>query len=157
MNNIYKTYYQSEIGIIEITGTEEGIISILYVDEVDDLDTEEKISECLKGCYVQIDEYFTGKRKEFSLNLLPSGTDFQLKVWESLREISYGKTVSYKDIADSIGNTKAVRAVGSANGKNKISIVIPCHRVIGSNGTLTGYAGGLWRKKWLLEHEENCS
>ena len=107
----------------------------------------------LAECYNQLDEYFKGKRHEFTFPYQLEGTSFQKMVWNALNEIPYSKTWSYKEIALSIGNEKAVRAVGSANGKNKLSIVIPCHRVIGSNGTLTGYAGGLWRKEWLLHHE----
>ncbi|MEE8416616.1 MAG: methylated-DNA--[protein]-cysteine S-methyltransferase [Desulfobacterales bacterium] len=108
---------------------------------------------CLKACLKQIDEYFKGKRKEFLLNLEPLGTNFQKRVWQQLRKISFGETVSYGDIANAIDNPNACRAVGNANRINPICIIIPCHRVIGSDGSLTGYGGGLWRKEWLLEHE----
>ena len=151
MNKIYKTYYESEIGILEISGNAEGIVSIIYVDEVPEVI---EVPVCLEKCLRQIDEYFKGKRMEFTLDLLPQGTDFQLNIWGKLREIPFGKTVSYADIAQAAGNKKAVRAVGGANGRNRINIVIPCHRVIGKNGTLTGYGGGLWRKEWLLNHEK---
>ena len=147
----YKTYYRSEIGLIEILGTENAILSVGFVDDKS-LDNFE-IHPCLEECVEQIDEYFRGERKEFSMNLQLQGTDFQKKVWSQLMKISFGETLSYKDIAASIGNKKAVRAVGNANGKNKIAIIIPCHRVIGSNGRLVGYASGVWRKKWLLLHE----
>lgn len=150
--NKYTAVYKSEIGLIEMTGMEDGILSVSFVDKADESYSME-VPECLKECYKQMDEYFKGQRKEFSVNLLLKGTDFQNAVWSSLKEIPYGKTVSYRDIAESVGNEKAVRAVGGANNKNKIAIIIPCHRVIGSNGSLTGYAGELWRKEWLLKHE----
>lgn len=153
MDKVFRAYYRSEIGTVEIAGTEEGILSIKAVEE---MEGPSEIPPCLQECYKQLDEYFKGKRKDFSLNLLPQGTDFQKKVWSQLEEIPYGKKASYRDIACNIGNPKAVRAVGGANGKNPLWIVVPCHRVIGSSGELTGYAGGLWRKKWLLEHEERC-
>ncbi|MBU3160256.1 methylated-DNA--[protein]-cysteine S-methyltransferase [Clostridium frigoris] len=108
----------------------------------------------LKGANRQLQEYFSGKRKVFDLPLAPSGTEFQQKVWHALREIPYGKTNSYKDIAKNIGNIKAARAVGMANNKNPILIFIPCHRVIGSNGKLVGYAGGLDVKEKLLNIEK---
>jgi methylated-DNA-[protein]-cysteine S-methyltransferase len=148
----YSAYYNSQIGVIEITSSEKGILSLDFADKAGG-NTE--LPECLNDCLLQLDEYFKGKRKEFSVEILPSGTDFQMKVWEKLREIPYGKTASYADIAEAAGNRKAVRAVGGANNKNKIAIIIPCHRVIGSNGSLTGYAGELWRKEWLLNHEKN--
>jgi methylated-DNA-[protein]-cysteine S-methyltransferase len=149
--NIYKAYYESPIGIIEVSGSEEGIISIIFVDNIID---ENEYPESIKECIDQLDEYFQGKRKNFEIKLIVEGTDFQKKVWRELTSIPYGKTASYKDIAREIGNEKAVRAVGSTNGKNPVSIIVPCHRVIGANGKLTGYAGGLWRKEWLLQHEE---
>lgn len=102
---------------------------------------------------MQLQEYFEGKRTDFDLKLNPQGTEFQQKVWKSLLEIPYGKTVSYMDQTKKIGDVKAIRAVASANGKNPLWIAVPCHRVIGTNGSLTGYAGEIWRKKWLLEHE----
>ncbi len=102
-----------------------------------------------------MDEYFNKKRKKFDLPLQPQGTNFQKAVWDALLEVPYGTTVSYFDIAKKVDNPKAVRAAGGANGKNPITIIIPCHRIIGSNGKLVGYGGGLWRKKWLLQHEQN--
>lgn len=152
----YKTYYKSEIGLIEIIGTENGILSVGFVEEKSKNSFE--IHRCLAECIEQIDEYFSGKRREFSVNLQLQGTDFQKKVWSQLMKIPFGETLSYKDVAASIGNEKAVRAVGNANGRNKIAIIIPCHRVIGSNGKLIGYASGVWRKEWLLLHERRvCS
>jgi len=152
----YKTYYKSEIGLIEIIGTESGILSVHFMEEKSKNSFE--IHPCLEECIEQIDEYFRGKRREFSINLQLQGTDFQKKVWSQLMKIPFGETLSYKDVAASIGNEKAVRAVGNANGRNKIAIIIPCHRVIGSNGKLIGYASGVWRKEWLLLHEKRvCS
>lgn len=152
MRKEYKAYYKSEIGIVEITSSEDAVLSIYFVDK--EGETVE-MPEILKEAYNQIDEYFKGKRKKFNLKLSFEGTDFQNRVWNELTKIPYGQVVSYKDIAIAVGNEKAVRAVGTTNGKNKISIVVPCHRVIGSNGKLTGYAGGLHRKEWLLNHEKN--
>lgn len=107
----------------------------------------------LKPAVDQLAEYFEGKRTHFELKLNPEGTEFQKKVWKKLEEIPFGKTISYQQIANQLGDPKVIRAAASANGKNPIAIIIPCHRVIGSDGSLTGYAGGLHRKKWLLEHE----
>ena len=101
----------------------------------------------------QLQEYFIGKRTEFTFKLNPKGTEFQKKVWQELLQIPFGKTCSYLELSKKLGDVKAIRAVASANGKNPLWIVVPCHRVIGTDGSLTGYAGGLWRKKWLLEHE----
>ena len=111
------------------------------------------IPECLRECVQQLKEYFKGERTNFNLLLNPQGTKFQKLVWQELCDIEYGKTISYLVQSKQIGDIKAVRAVAAANGKNPISIVIPCHRVIGSDGSLTGYAGGVWRKKWLLDYE----
>jgi methylated-DNA-[protein]-cysteine S-methyltransferase len=151
MNKTHKAYYQSEIGLIEVIGNEEGILSLDFLEEgsMDNSETH----PCLEQCVEQLDEYFRGTRRDFSLNVMLQGTVFQKNVWSQLMKIPFGETVSYKYIASSIGNTKAVRAVGNANGKNRIAIIIPCHRVIGSNGTLVGYASGVWRKEWLLKHE----
>lgn len=156
MTKLYKLDYESPIGVIEIIGTHEAIISIMFSEEnsiVNLLQLETPL--VLEECYNQLDEYFKGNRQRFTFPYQFEGTDFQKTVWNALIDIPYAKTTSYKDIAVSIGNAKAIRAVGSANGQNKLSIVIPCHRVISSNGKLTGYAGGLWRKEWLLQHENS--
>jgi len=126
----HKAYYRSEIGLIEIIGAENGILSVGFVEEKSMNGLE--IHPCLEECIAQIDEYFRAERKEFTVNLQLQGTDFQKKVWSQLLKIPFGQTVSYKDIAASVGDQKAVRAVGNANGKNRIAIIIPCHRVIGS-------------------------
>ncbi|GGH87794.1 methylated-DNA-[protein]-cysteine S-methyltransferase [Pullulanibacillus pueri] len=154
MNTLYKTDYPSQLGIIEIVGSEKAVHSILFSDREQVLHPlTEGTPGVLVDCVHQLHGYFNGQRRQFTFPYTFEGTHFQKKVWQALTHIPYAQTVSYKDIAVSIGNEKAVRAVGSANGKNKLSIVIPCHRIIGADGTLTGYAGGLWRKEWLLEHE----
>ncbi len=150
-----KVDYSSPVGIIEIIGTEEAIIAILYTDsDVVHTGLTDTTFPVVRNCYNEQDEYFNGTRKEFTVPFRNTGTEFRHSVWRALTDIPYAQTASYRDIASSIGNEKAVRAVGTANGKNKLSILIPCHRIIGSNGTLTGYAGGLWRKEWLLAHEQ---
>ena len=148
---IYITHYQSPIGTVEIEGTQEGIVALNFVDRPHTGDDE--LPGILKGCVKQIDEYFSGRRKTFSLKLSLHGTEFQNSVWHRLVTIPYGQTHSYGEFAAAIGKPAACRAVGNANGKNPISIIVPCHRLIGSDGSLTGYGGGLWRKEWLLKHE----
>lgn len=142
---------KSPLGFTKIIGDEDGITSITI------LNSEEKITDVipteLEDCVIQLNEYFEGTRKQFDLKLSLEGTSFQKKVWKQLEEIPYGKTISYLDLSKQLGDVKAIRAVANANGKNPLWIIVPCHRVIGSNGSLTGYAGGLHRKKWLLEHE----
>jgi methylated-DNA-[protein]-cysteine S-methyltransferase len=144
------TCIQSPVGTIEISGSENGIRSIMFLDSKFE---PAPIPACLKDCVNQLTEYFDGKRKQFELTIDPSGTDFQLKVWEKLQQIPFGKAISYLELARMTGSETNTRAVGNANGKNKINIVVPCHRVIGSNGKLTGYGGGLWRKEILLKFE----
>ena len=152
MQQLYKTYYDAPIGILEIMGTEQRITGVHFVEKKSDPDPA--IPVTLKDCCRQLYEYFAGDRKEFSIKLQLEGTNFQKKVWNQLMKIPYGRTASYKDIAAAIKNEKAVRAVGSANGRNNIAIIIPCHRVIAHDGTLGGYGGGLWKKEWLLDHEK---
>ena len=147
----FKAYYKSPLGPIEIIGNQDSILSLDFVEEIQPNDGE--LTFCVKECLKQLDEYFKGERREFFLNLQPAGTEFQKSVWRQLEEIPYGKTTSYGKIADVIGKPNASRAVGSANGKNPIAIIVPCHRVIGSDGSLTGYGGGLWRKRWLIGFE----
>ncbi|MEO8534474.1 MAG: methylated-DNA--[protein]-cysteine S-methyltransferase [Flavobacterium sp.] len=143
-------YIESPLGITTIIGDENGV-SVISVTKDGEVSAE--IPEILQEAVDQLQEYFEGKRTDFTFRLNPKGTEFQQKVWKSLLEIPYGKTVSYMDQTKKLGDIKAIRAVASANGKNPLWIVVPCHRVIGTNGSLTGYAGGIWRKKWLLEHE----
>jgi methylated-DNA-[protein]-cysteine S-methyltransferase len=167
----YTTYYKTPIGIAEIIGDENGIQSISVKDEetfstndrdfsttlrlssVQTLEMTKSTHQSLQDCVQQLDEYFQGVRTHFDLKLNPQGTEFQKQVWNELLNIPFGKTRSYLEQTKRIGDPKAIRAVASANGKNPIWIVIPCHRVIGSDGSLTGYAGGVWRKKRLLDHE----
>ncbi|WP_017416645.1 methylated-DNA--[protein]-cysteine S-methyltransferase [Clostridium tunisiense] len=150
----YKLHYESPIGIIEIEGSSDAISSIMFVEENEKMNLiQVETPTVLVECYNQLEEYFKGSRFDFTFPYEFGGTEFQKTVWQALTQIPYGETVAYQHIARLIENEKAVRAVGSANGKNKLSIVIPCHRIIGSNGKLTGYAGGLWRKEWLLNHE----
>ncbi|MBN3554506.1 methylated-DNA--[protein]-cysteine S-methyltransferase [Fictibacillus nanhaiensis] len=154
MNKNYKVELKSPIGVIEILGTKTVVQSILFVDREKAVEDQEDIPSVLLDCRDQLLEYFNGKRQTFTFPFKSSGTPFQHTVWNSLIDIPFAETASYRDIAISLQNEKAVRAVGNANGKNKLSIVVPCHRIIGSSGKLTGYAGGLWRKEWLLHHEK---
>ncbi|MEY8756001.1 methylated-DNA--[protein]-cysteine S-methyltransferase [Peribacillus frigoritolerans] len=156
MSELYKLDYESPIGVIEISGTNDAICSIMFAESDIKVNImQEQTPKVLAECFSQLDEYFKGERREFTFPYILEGTNFQKNVWNALTGILYANTGSYKNIAVSIGNEKAIRAVGSANGRNKLSIVIPCHRIIGSNGKLTGSAGGLWRKEWLLQHERN--
>jgi len=143
--------YKTPVGIARIT-EEDGFISRIHITD-DDMEADEPQTEVLKLAVKQLDEYFAGERKNFELPLKQPGTLFQQEVWENLMQIEYGKTISYNQLSLRMGNPLAIRAIASANGKNNLWIVVPCHRVIGSDGSLTGYAGGLWRKQWLLEHE----
>lgn len=143
-------YIKTPLGITKILGDENGISVISVSDEGEISDT---IPVVLQEAVWQLNDYFEGKRIDFTFKLNPSGTDFQQKVWKGLLEIPFGKTISYLELSKQLGDVKAIRAVASANGKNPLWIVVPCHRVVGTDGSLTGYAGGLWRKKWLLEHE----
>ena len=142
---------ETPLGIAKIIGDENGIASVSILnsnEQVSDIIPEE-----LQDCVYQLRDYFQGERENFSLKLNPKGTEFQKKVWEELQTIPYGKTMSYLYLSQQLGDVKAIRAVANANGKNPLWIIVPCHRVIGSDGSLTGYAGGLSRKQWLLEHE----
>lgn len=154
MIQLYYTYYESPIGLISIGGTEEYITELLFIDNAEEMSHGEPgITEVIHQCTEELIEYFHGKRKEFQVPIHQEGTEFQEQVWNQLLHIPYGKTISYLQLAEQIGDAKATRAVASANGKNKIMLLRPCHRVIGSDRSLTGYAGGTWRKKWLLQHE----
>jgi methylated-DNA-[protein]-cysteine S-methyltransferase len=139
------------LGFTKIVGDEDGI------SEVTILDSEEKETDIipveLEDCVIQLQNYFEGTRSQFNLILNPQGTDFQKRVWKQLQQIPFGQTISYLDLSKQLGDIKAIRAVANANAKNPLWIVIPCHRVIGSDRSLTGYAGGLHKKQWLLDHE----
>jgi len=155
MLTLETTYLKTPIGIAKISGDKNGIQSISVLDEDSVSNKILSISTpfCLQECVVQLEEYFKGNRDHFNLTVNPKGTAFQIKVWKALLKIKYGKTKSYLEQSKALGDIKAIRAVATANGKNPLWIVIPCHRVIGTDGSLTGYAGGIWRKKWLLAHE----
>lgn len=146
-----RTRINTPLGVAEIHGDSSGISKINIVDGEDS--SPQVVPNELKLAVHQLEAYFRGDLKEFQLKINPQGTDFQKRVWQELRKIPYGTTYSYLQLARQLGDVKAIRAVAAANGKNPLWIVVPCHRVIGTNGTLTGYAGGLWRKQWLLDHE----
>lgn len=147
-----KVQIKTPLGIARILGNKEGITEIKVNDEGEETPAEEVPEELQEAVY-QLKEYFSGNLKDFSLKLAPEGTEFQQKVWRALQDIPYGTTTTYLELSKKLGDVKATRAVAAANGKNPLWIVVPCHRVIGSDGSLTGYAGGLQRKKWLLDHE----
>ena len=151
MDNIFKTTVQTPIGYLELTTNHIYLLSVAFTDNY--LQPSGYQPNILMETTKQIGEYFRGVLKEFNLNLQPAGTDFQINVWEQVMKVPFGETVSYLEIAKLTGSKNNSRAVGLANGKNPIPIIIPCHRIIGINGKLTGYAGGLDRKKWLLNHE----
>ena len=146
-----KAIIKTPLGFTEITGDENGISSIHVFDE--EQKVSKKIPTQLQIAISQLNDYFKGNRTNFDFKINPKGTAFQQKVWQELNKIPFGKTMSYQELSIKLGDVKAIRAVANANGKNPLWIVVPCHRVIGSDGSLTGYAGGLWRKKWLLDHE----
>ncbi|RYY00442.1 MAG: methylated-DNA--[protein]-cysteine S-methyltransferase [Gammaproteobacteria bacterium] len=147
----YTSYYSSPLGSLQIRCSDEHVQVVEFMD--DEVREEACEHALLQTCSQQLSDYFSGRLKEFDLPLQQTGTPFQQKVWDLLLQIPFGKTISYNTLSRQYGDLKAIRAVASANGKNNLAIIVPCHRVIGSNRSLTGYAGGLWRKKWLLEHE----
>jgi methylated-DNA-[protein]-cysteine S-methyltransferase len=157
MDTISYTYYKSPLGLLKIGGTDQYITEITFVENEDDVVPANQPTEILNHCVEQLIQYFNGNRRSFELPVHQSGTEFQEKVWGELLNINFGKTINYMDLAKRLGNPKSIRAAASTNGKNQICIIVPCHRVIGTNMTLVGYAGGLWRKKWLLEHENKIA
>jgi methylated-DNA-[protein]-cysteine S-methyltransferase len=146
-----EAFINTPIGIAKINGNSDGISSISVLNPETSITTI--IPEELEDCVYQLQEYFNGSRQNFNLKLNPQGTPFQNRVWAELLNIPFGKTISYLELSKRLGDVKAIRAAASANGKNPLWIIVPCHRVIGSDGSLTGYAGGLGRKQWLLNHE----
>ncbi|HSM63322.1 MAG TPA: methylated-DNA--[protein]-cysteine S-methyltransferase [Gillisia sp.] len=146
-----KISLKTPLGVCEITGDEHGVSKIEILDQADF--QQEDIPEELEAAVDQLKSYFSGELMDFTFKMNPSGTEFQKQVWQALNKIPYGETRSYLQLSKELGNVKAIRAVAAANGKNPLWIVTPCHRVVGSDGSLTGYAGGLWRKKWLLDFE----
>ncbi|PGZ88161.1 methylated-DNA--[protein]-cysteine S-methyltransferase [Bacillus sp. AFS029533] len=153
MNQLDTAYIDTPLGTLRIVGNAKGVSYIDFVKEDND-EIQKIVPPSLKDAANELIEYFNGSRKEFSIQSIAKGTPFQESVWKELVKIKYGETASYADIANRIGNPKAVRAVANANARNPLSIIVPCHRIIGSNGKLTGYAGGLWRKEWLLNREQ---
>lgn len=152
MKNIF--VYETEIGELAIADNGKAITELYFKNKIDVEGKNIEETELIKKAFNEFKEYLSGDRKNFDIPLKPEGTEFQLKVWEALKSIPYGETCSYKDIAKKVGSPKAYRAVGLANNKNPISIFIPCHRVIGSNGKLVGYGGGLDVKEFLLKLEK---
>lgn len=139
---------------MKISATETYVAEVSFFDKVEKTDSRKKhMPPALIQCIEQLIQYFHGERRLFDLIIEQEGTAFQKSVWNELMAIPFGKTISYLDLARRMGDTKATRAVAGANGRNNVAIIVPCHRVIGSNRELIGYGGGLWRKKWLLEHE----
>jgi methylated-DNA-[protein]-cysteine S-methyltransferase len=150
----FTSYYQSPVGLLKISGTEQYISEVTFHDTTNKPPASNKdMPPALIQCIEQLIQYFQGERRVFELVINQEGTSFQQEVWSLLMTIPYGKTISYLDLALKTGDRKATRAVASANGRNNVAIIVPCHRVIGSNRDLVGYGGGLWRKKWLIEHE----
>ena len=152
---MYLTHHLTPIGTVQITADDEFIKSVTIHSHVDREPTES--NDLIKLTIKQLDEYFAGERTDFDLPLQQAGTPFQQEVWVELLKIGYGKTMSYAQLSKQMQNPLAIRAIAAANGRNKLWLIVPCHRVIGSDGSLTGYAGGLWRKQWLLEHEAHVS
>jgi methylated-DNA-[protein]-cysteine S-methyltransferase len=158
---LYTTYCTSPVGTLEISSNEAQITSILFVDTAKKPSPRRPATEIVPSvittCMHQLEQYFDGSLKEFTVPYLLEGTPFQLQTWNELCNIPYGTTITYGEQAKRMNNLKAIRAVGTCNGNNPISIIVPCHRVIGANGSLTGYGGGLWVKEFLLKLERNNS
>ena len=150
MEKLFFDYFRSPIGMLKITAGSESLVAIDFIDDAESVTKPNKITRQTNR---ELEAYFNGSLKEFSVPLKLEGSEFFNSVWNALLKIPYGETRSYSEIAEIIGNPKAARAVGMANNKNKIPIIIPCHRVIGKSGKLVGYASGTWRKKWLIEFE----
>ena len=156
-NNISTTYYQSPIGLLRIRGTVQYISEITFHDRIDiDENENRELYPSMLQCMEQLIEYFQGQRRVFEVPINQEGSPFQQKVWYELMNIRFGTTINYLEFAKRLGDPKCIRAAASANGKNNIAIIVPCHRVIGSNNDLVGYMAGKWRKKWLLELEKKA-
>ncbi len=156
METIVSHIYHSPIGQISISADDGCICELIFIDpttEISEYYPEEELPAVIHQCVDELMEYFDGTRREFTVPINQSGTDFQQRVWKELYEIPFGKTLSYADLAKKLGDPKVIRAAASANGKNKIAIIVPCHRIIGTDQSLVGYAWGKARKRWLLQHE----
>jgi methylated-DNA-[protein]-cysteine S-methyltransferase len=156
--DVSATYYKSPLGLLRVGGTSSFISEVSFVDHLDGSETEQSsvqgpVPPLVIESIEQLMQYFQGQRRIFDFPIGQEGTPFQQSVWTELTTIPFGKTLSYLELSRRLGDTKAIRAAAAANGRNNIAIVVPCHRVIGSKRDLVGYAGGLWRKKWLLDHE----
>ena len=150
----FTSYYQSPLGMLEIEATETALVAVKFMEEeIVCYVAEKKGSDLIDRTNLQLTEYFESKRKQFDLPLEFAGTEFQQQVWQELTHIQFGQTMSYGRFSELLGSKQLVRAAGTAIGRNPIGIIVPCHRIIGSQGDLVGYGGGLWRKQWLLEHE----
>lgn len=158
--NHFITYYQSPVGLLRISGTDQYVSEVHFIKEEEAAATPPSTPD-LPPMAIQATEqliqYFHGNHRVFELPLHQTGTDFQEKVWNELMNIPFGKTISYLELSRRLGDPKTIRAAGTANGKNNIAIIVPCHRVIGAKGELVGYGGGLARKKWLLNHENKVA
>jgi len=155
MQNSFVHFYHSPIGALKMVSSNHCIQQLTFVDnsELANNDTEQTMPDVIHQCMEELIEYFAGKRRSFTVAIDQDGTEFQQKVWKELYELPFGKTLSYGDLAKKMGDPNLVRAAASANAKNKVAIIIPCHRIIGSDRSLVGYAWGKTRKKWLLQHE----
>lgn len=156
MPAIFYNYLSSPLGIIELSSNENALLSCQFFDKIGSVKNESKTtdSDLFTNTKKQLTAYFNKEQQQFGLPLNFTGTEFQNKVWTELLKINFGKTISYLQMAKNLGNPKCIRAAASANGKNPFAIIVPCHRVIGTNGLLTGYSGDLWRKEWLINHEQ---
>jgi methylated-DNA-[protein]-cysteine S-methyltransferase len=156
METIVSHIYHSPIGQICISAEDGCITELVFKDKDNDfptLEVEEELPSVIHQCVDELIEYFSGTRRTFTVPINQAGTEFQQRVWKELYEIPYGKTLSYAELAKKLGDPKVIRAAASANGKNKIAIIVPCHRIIGTDQSLVGYAWGKARKRWLLQHE----
>ncbi len=154
MANFLTAYCDSPIGIVKIMADEHCITAVSFVDAEDgERIASPGASPLLQQCLYELKEFFNGDRREFSVPVQQPGTPFQQQVWKQVAAIPFGKTVSYLALSKQLGDSKAIRAAAASNGKNKLGILVPCHRVVGSNGDMVGYAWGTWRKQWLLQHE----
>ena len=160
MSHPFTTYYQSPVGLLKIAGTDQYVSEVKFMDEPETVSPaagNENLPPMAIQAVEQLIEYFHGNRRFFELPISQEGTPFQQKVWAELMSIPFGKTISYLELSRRLGDPKVIRAAAAANGKNNVAIIVPCHRVIGSNNQLVGYAGGLPRKKWLLQHENKIA
>lgn len=157
MPDVTFIYHKSPVGLLKIAGTEQYINEISFIDDKNAVARAAQSNALLHQCVEELIEYFSGRRVSFDIPVYQEGTNFQNKVWGELLNVNFGKTISYLQLAKRLGDPNCIRAAASGNAKNQICILVPCHRVIGSNQSLVGYVGGLWRKKWLLDHENRIA